>query len=1152
MVIALSSCILFSVLILLLNKSWTDLWNFIYEERGGTVALLFAIMGCIVSFIALLRRSRPSQIVTIPQKKSLLLPTFEVENIKQLEEVANTKPFLENPVVGKFIKERKTWNDIKKEVDFSILQPLDLSDSRRIFLITGKLGIGKTTYMLWRIDELLRSKSFKKIIFLNLNAYEHWAEELSKYESEKTLLVIDALRRRGDNDEDFKRRSRYLFRLTTGEESRGGSIIGPFKVLITIRDDEYGYLIRQKEFEQIFESVFKYEITPQKLDLGAILKKYLNSYEVRYNIPVNKEKAVIRLLVSKSEGVPFYIRHLIFDLRTTNRSFSERVLNEFPTGMVNLIWQAIKKGYYIENDTTIPFLILMLLHTDRDFSRYYFDFVVDKLVKNEIKKTVKTKIENLKKLFFQSSLSMTVLKGAEGFTLDNHWKTSLKIGLAQPEIIEEPFKDLVDFYREIDDTQFQRLKEEITIYLKNHLQNGFKDKADVFLCVDLAKMEYEYLDSATKIYCNFWSLSKLPKDYIDYVREELYELWISTAWKYRAVYDDEKVIYCYENAFDKLGIKTHLKQLSAYAYYLQTRVLPKYKYGTKEFQNWKEKIGSLHNDVITCQLEQGIKDPISYQTLALFYKSVAEHQKAEENFKKSLQIDPFFISTLQAYAIFLKERGNLEWHENQAKALEDYKKAEELFKKGKNKLLELKAEKGELSRDEKEKEKKLLNAYIVFLEDQARHVAEDEKKKYDELIDELFEEVLEKYPDHVESINKYADFLMKYGWIILPKYKNGKNLKKAEELIRDHIAICTKKGEPFDPVSLHTLGILLYKFKPMFTKQPPDFQQASELLTESTKTPNPKHNSIAYHELARLYMKWADHLKLNSNEYNAKMELAKKAIQKALELPENPFHFITLSRICVTYAFYFIYRGQIEQARIYRDKAFEFVKLTPVVPLYNSFNSMGDKLIEEKPEEAIDFFLKAVEVGKEWDINNQYSYFKLGECHKRLAVQKTNESIEFTKHVEDALENYLSSARAENISQGYGTRRNSIRLLMGANEIRKERSPELYHKCIQARVECSKKAFQLDPDNRKNCGNYGEDLLLAGEYESAISKLEKGVNLFIQSSGSNGKEKREDLSWFYEKIEFCYKFRRNALKTEKIFSKKGCPIIQNRAKKKGR
>jgi tetratricopeptide (TPR) repeat protein len=328
---------------------------------------------------------------------------------------------------------------------------------------------------------------------------------------------------------------------------------------------------------------------------------------------------------------------------------------------------------------------------------------------------------------------------------------------------------------------------------------------------------------------------------------------------------------------------------------------------------------------------------------------------------------------------------------------------------------------------DRQREYELLNSYAIFLINQAGwQVTLDDKRKYDEMADSLFREVLSKYPDHKESINKYADFLMKYGWI-LQKYAGGKNLEEAEKRLNSYIADSKKRNKSPDPVTLHTLAILLYKFKPRFEKRPPNFEKVSNLLNESAKSSNIKHNSIAYHELGRLYMKWAKFLEADQNEYSIKMDLAGKALQMALELPESPMNFLHLSKVHLTCLFYSKYRGQKEQARVSRDKAFELVKQNQKIPLYyySLFNKLGDELAEEEPEEAIEFYAKAKEVGIELNLNNSYPYFKSGECYKSIG------------DIENALEYYLKSARDENTSKGYGAIRNLIKQLMQDYDIRR-------------------------------------------------------------------------------------------------------------------
>jgi hypothetical protein len=845
---------------------WGILKN-VGEHIGWLIATAIAL-------ILALRRKLKSK--PTPPKFSPL-PILEIKSIKDLEQVVNTTPFVENPVVGKFIeiKEKKTWNDIKKEIDFSKLNPVDLSSQHRFFFIIGQAGAGKSTYMLWSLDKSLQNKSwvFNRIVFLNPNpdVYSLWGVKLLDYDPKKTLLVIDALWRSGDTSDIFKDRCRHLFRLPF-EGEIGERNIGPFKVLVTIREDEYKDLLSLKEFSWISRSdFFEYRITSDNLDFEKILTNYLNSYKIPTS-PKNKKEVIKQLapkLVLKSKGLPFYVRCLFVDLKESKETFSEEILNEYPTGIINLIWEIIKKRYYIEEDVVIPFLLLLLKNADRGFSKHFLNFVKERMAQKKIKKDVSDKIERLRNTFFQSSKAVNI-KDSENFTLDSYWKISLERGLEQPSNIAQKLQDVINSYKRISDERFNRLLESIAMELNKHLQQaGFKDKADVFLCIDLAKLSEENLKNpeehlknlsiATEIYIRFSSLSMLSQEYINYIRDELYELWISNAWKYRAIHQDKDAIKCYENAFDKLGVRIHLKQLSAYAYYLQIRILTECEYRTPEFQQWKEKIENLHDEVIKGQSEQGIKDPISYQTLALFYEGVGEDEKAEKVFQESLKISPLYIPTRQAYAIFLKGRGKREWVRDRIKALEYYKKAEDQFKKS---IEILEDKKKELAPNEIEKyEKRLLNAYAIFLINKTGWERDFDKRiKIDGEVDELFDKLLKKYPNHGQSINVYSHFLMGYGRI-LPQYRGrGKNLQKAEKLLNDFIeAERNKKEKELSYyIALHILAVYYYRLKPSFYKQRPNLEEVIKLLKESSTSFSPHHNSIAYNELGRLYMIWAN------------------------------------------------------------------------------------------------------------------------------------------------------------------------------------------------------------------------------------------------------------------------------------------------------
>ncbi|MBI3584603.1 MAG: tetratricopeptide repeat protein [Nitrospinae bacterium] len=1054
----------------------------------------------------------------LPSKSPAIFP---VDDMEDLEKIAiSGYPFMENTVRGKpFGKsvETKSWSDIKKEIDFSKLQPIDLSLPHRVFVITGKHGDGKSTYMLWNIDKHLieKKRTFNKVVFLNhkIDTCSQWADELIDCIPEKTLLVIDSLWRESDHEDDFKIRCKHLFTLAFEGVQIGEKTVGPFKVLTTIRKDEYDDLLKMRDFAWLAHSPpFEYQILPENLDFEKILKNYLASYNVQNDIPTDKEKEAIEILVCKSEGSPFYIRHLFESLKENKQNFSEQTLALCPVGVVNLIWETITKRYYVEHDTVIPFLLLLLSRSDISFSSHFFDFVIKKFVA-ENKTMISNKVEGLKKRYFQYSFGASDIKPTEDvscFALDSHWKMSIRRGLEKPNDIYSGYQGAVTFYKHISDAQFGHLKEEIAKEIENHVKEGFKDKADAFLCVDLAKLSEKYLNTATELYTQFinTNTSKLQQDYIKYVQEELYELWITNAWKYRKTHNVDEVITCYENAFNKLGVKSHRKQISAYAYFITRNVLPVFTYGSREFKEWTERAESLYKEVISLEPS----DKISWQTFALFYQDLDKYQESEECFEKALQIDPNHIPTLQAYAIFLKEMGKTEWVRDTTKALDFYRRAEERFIKAKE-ILENK--KQNLPQEEiKEVEKRLLNAYALFLIDKTEWCRElDERIKIDGEIDKLLEGLLNKYPDHGPSINVYVRFLMGYARI-LPKYKGkgGKNLEKAEKLLTEFIEKKNKEDISYF-MSLHILATYSYRQKPSFYKQLINFEQVEKLLKESSQSFNSRHNSIVYNELGQVYSRWANIFrKNNKQEYNGKMELADLAYQKAMELPENQHTAIHLSKVYFNYAFYLRYKDDRNKQLEWIDKAIKIAQKFAYNPFnhYYSLTNLGDEMLREgNIKQAMLVFTNAQEIGTRLSIVVWYAIFKLGEIYKQEG------------DVEKALEHYLESAKLENSSQGYGTRRDSIKHLMkDYDDYIKRRY--LYNECIKARIECSKSAYELNPGDYKNCGDYGEDLLKMKKYEEAIPILKQGAALIPQAVRLSDIEKRGKISWLYQEIGFCY------------------------------
>jgi len=1014
--------------------------------------------------------------------KSTSIGTLEVKNIEELEAVADNIFFMENPAVGKIEKKERTWHDVKKEIDFSKLPPIDISGKYDIFFITGEPGAGKSTYLLWSLDKFLERKSWwrpakKKIVFLNPDTYGSWAEELAGYDSRETLLVIDSLYRLSDTGEIFRDRCSHLFKLAFGGmKAEDDEAIGPFKVIATIRKDEYEKLLSQKDKHLEYGSkiLLNRLITCEDLDFKKILKNYLVSYGVSYNAKDVADDEVIRQLLSKSRGLPYYIRLLVIRLKATNKEFSKESLDEFPSGMANLIWDTITKLYYSETDIALPFLLLLLSKTDKYFSIHFMNTIGGIFTSGrEEENKVLERITGLRESYFSDSKNIV-------FAPNSIWKDSLRIGLEQPNEIFLTYKNVVDSYRRIDE-QFNRLLEKITKGIETRLQEGFKDKADDFLCVDLAKLSEENLTVAADIYIGFCSSHGYSLDYKKYVQEELYELWISNAWKYRAVHNDDKVINCYENAFDRLGVRSHPHQLHAYACYLQKEVLPKCNYGKPEWQKYKEQIENLYQEVIEIQSEQGVKDSVSYQSLASFYKDMGGGESGR------------------------------------TKALGYYERAEKQFTEA---IEILEGEKKTLSLLKIEKtEKKILHDYALCLMDKTKRyekeLSEEEKINEYTKIDELFDKLLRKYRNHSQSIRKYSRFLMDYAGA-LKKYNGGENLQKAENLLKGFITAIEDNKANKDVsyfMALHVLALYYYRSDYNEYRGEPRSQEAEKLLKKSSQSSDDKHNSVANSELGRLYLEWAKTLEESDpSGYCEKIKLAEGAYEEAIKLPENRQTAPHLIMVYSSYAFYFQYAHRPIQSEECVQKALYFVDKYSVYDseLYYSLTTLGEKFLKDyNLDPAFKIFSQAANLGISYGINPSFAIYRLGEIYKQQG------------EVEKASEYYLKSARLKNTSENYRMSRSSIKELMDDYNINP--GHRYYNTCMQARVECSEKAYKLDPNSWPNCGNYGEDLFkVRRDKREAMPILEKGIELLQHSTELNEVDKKEHLEFFYyflEKIE---------------------------------
>jgi tetratricopeptide (TPR) repeat protein len=205
-------------------------------------------------------------------------------------------------------------------------------------------------------------------------------------------------------------------------------------------------------------------------------------------------------------------------------------------------------------------------------------------------------------------------------------------------------------------------------------------------------------------------------------------------------------------------------------------------------------------------------DIITRQTLALFYKEIGMFKEADNEFKKTLEIDSEHIPSINAYALFLKQLAKFEWVRDPKKSKEYIDNAEEQFNSALLKFSEFKDV--ENNPQYQRIEMQLKNSYANFLQSKTEwYSSYTERIEIDTKVEEVFEEILNKYPEHGHSVNNYAHFLINKAKI-LPKYRrNIDNLIKAETMLSEFITKERSKKSLSFYMALHLLGRYLYTIK---------------------------------------------------------------------------------------------------------------------------------------------------------------------------------------------------------------------------------------------------------------------------------------------------------------------------------------------------
>src|SRR5712692_8674649 len=140
------------------------------------------------------------------------------------------------------------WGKYKSYlVDFSPAYPGELFSEPRSWAVLGEPGVGKSAFLLWALDRAFDRRArlkpwFNKAVFLSPKAHERWLQKLVLYDPNETLVAIDSVFR-VDDSQQVKENKAVLVANILGGFVVGPQETDPFQVILTLRKDEFDFLL---------------------------------------------------------------------------------------------------------------------------------------------------------------------------------------------------------------------------------------------------------------------------------------------------------------------------------------------------------------------------------------------------------------------------------------------------------------------------------------------------------------------------------------------------------------------------------------------------------------------------------------------------------------------------------------------------------------------------------------------------------------------------------------------------------------------------------------------------------------------------------------------------------------------------------------------
>ena len=372
---------------------------------------------------------------------------FIVTSPDELPNLTNLPGFLENSLADNEWKLKRETDVISIDAK-SLKSPLEKLTKHSLLLVTGPQRVGKSTLLLCFVDECLKGKisPWRVIVFINpyltpedleIVLYEVETElqtRLKNYAPKQILFAVDGLKRTGETDENCARKCRKLFEWISSHK---------YKLIASLRDDQKRSLekiLRDKQRDGLDRWI------PLDLDEESVrpedefenLKKLLIKYltcdlykKIRVSMAFDDPEfnECVRILAEKSEGLRGYIVFLVEDIAASSpHEFSRDTVEKRPKGWIQLVWNTIRRDYFVEGDKVLPLSIIFLAKQEypvtSQFMKSLMTWGTDVLDRHSSvnKNDICAKMDNL----LEFHTEHTVFKVSEGEIIQHKLKDYIK------------------------------------------------------------------------------------------------------------------------------------------------------------------------------------------------------------------------------------------------------------------------------------------------------------------------------------------------------------------------------------------------------------------------------------------------------------------------------------------------------------------------------------------------------------------------------------------------------------------------------------------------------------------------------------------------------------------------------------------------------